>query len=287
MEALTQERHGRTMTRRVHSPQQFAATAMLLLAAGFSLAASAHGQSKPAAANAVTSNPPTFEVVSVKLSKSGCLGMSVSSPPGRFSAHCTTLLGLLYNAYPIKPNAAIPGLPGWANSVLFDVDAKADDDTVVAMQNRPGEEEEKQAQLMLQAALADRFKLRVHNETHEGPVYELVVAKGGFKLKDAPESERPRGYSWGNGRIQVHKGPIGRLEFALSDFLGRTVIDKTGLSGNYDIDLKWTPDEQQGTPDAGPTLFTALEEQLGLKLVSAKGPVEVFVVDHVERPAEN
>jgi uncharacterized protein (TIGR03435 family) len=73
----------------------------------------------------------------------------------------------------------------------------------------------------------------------------------------------------------------------VSQSTGRTVVDKTGLTGNYDIDLKWTPDDQQGTPDAGPSLFTALEEQLGLKLVPAKGPVDKLVVDHVEKPSEN
>src|SRR5208337_373667 len=120
------------MTRRVPSLRQSTATAMLLLAADFALAAAAHGQAKPAAANAVTPNPPAFEVVSVKLSKPGCDNMMVSSPPGRFSAHCTTLLGLLFNAYPtVKPSVPIPGLPGWANSERFDVDAKADDETAV------------------------------------------------------------------------------------------------------------------------------------------------------------
>ena len=85
----------------------------------------------------------------------------------------------------------------------------------------------------------------------------------------------------------MRTGPVRSLVFALSDLLSRNVVDTTGLTGNYDIDLKWTPDDQQGTPDAGPTLFTALEEQLGLKLVPAKGPVDTFIVDHVERPTEN
>jgi uncharacterized protein (TIGR03435 family) len=214
--------------------------------------------------------------------------MMVSSPPGRFSAHCTTLMGLLFNAYPtVKPSIPIPGLPGWANSERFDVDAKADDETAAAMQNLPRTEQWEQMQTMLQQALADRFKLRAHNEAREGPIYELVAAKGGFKLKEALASEHSRGNLWGHDHIQVRTGPISGLVFALSDVLSRNVVDKTGLSGNYDIDLKWTPDDQQGTPDAGPTLFTALEEQLGLKLVPAKGPVDTFVVDHVERPTEN
>lgn len=275
------------MTGHAYSLRLYAATTMLL-AAGFALADSAHGQSNPTVANSITPNPPAFEVVSVKLSKPNCEGMMVSSPPGRFSAHCTTLLGLLFNAYPtVKPSVPIPGLPGWANSVRFDVDAKTDNETAVAMENLPREEQWKQTQTMLQQALADRFKLRTHNETREGPIYELVTAKGGFKLKEAPASEHSRGTSWGRDHIEVRTGPVRSLVFALSDLLSRNVVDRSGLNGNYDIDLKWTPDDQQGTPDAGPTLFTALEEQLGLKLVPAKGPVETLVIDHVERPTEN
>jgi uncharacterized protein (TIGR03435 family) len=276
------------MTGRVPFLRQSAATSMILLAADLALAAAAHGQAKPEMANTITPNQPAFEVVSVKVSKAGCDNMIVNSPPGRFSAHCTTLMGLLFNAYPtVKPSVPIPGLPGWANSERFDVDAKADDETAAAMQNLSREEQWKQTQIMLQAALADRFRLRAHNEAREGPIYELVAAKGGFKLKEAPASEHSRGNSWGHDHIQVRTGPISGFVFALSDVLSRNVVDKTRLSGNYDIDLKWTPDEQQGTPDAGPTIFTALEEQLGLKLVPAKGPVDTFVVDHVERPAEN
>jgi uncharacterized protein (TIGR03435 family) len=276
------------MSRRVFLVQPFAAAAMLLLTLSLAFAVSAHGQAEPAAASTITPNPPAFEVVSVKLSKPGCDNMSVSSPPGRFSAHCTTLLGLLFNAYPtVKPNVSIPGLPGWATSAHFDVDAKADDETAVAMQNLPREEQWKQTQIMLQRAVADRFKLRTHNETREAPIYELVIAKNGFKLKEAPASEHSRGNTWNRDHVEVRTGPIGSFVFMLSDLLSRTVVDKTGLTGNYDIDLKWTPDDQQGTPDAGPTLFTALEEQLGLKLVPARGPVDTFVVDHVEKPTEN
>ncbi len=213
--------------------------------------------------------------------------MMVSSPPGRFTARCTTLLGLLFNAYPVKPNVTIPGLPGWGNSALFDVDAKADDDTLAAATSLPRDQQWNQTQLMLQALLADRFKLKVHMEKREGPIYELAIAKTGIKLKVAPEGGHSRGYSWSHEHIEVRTGPIASLAFTLSDILGRTVVDKTGLTGNYDIDLKWTPDDQEGAPDAGPTLFTALVEQLGLKLVPARGPVDTFVIDHVERPSEN
>src|SRR5208283_6231569 len=108
----------------------------------------------------------------------------------RFSAHCTTLLGLLMNAYPIKPNVQIPGMPGWGNSSLFDVEAKADDQEAAAAEKLTRKTDENRGQLMLQALLADRLKLRAHHETREGSIYQLVVAKGGFKLKDAPDSEK-------------------------------------------------------------------------------------------------
>jgi len=137
----------------------------------------------------------------------------------------------------------------------------------------------------MQALLADRFKLQIHRETKETPIDALVVAKGDFKLKESQAIVRM--WSSRDGRITITAGQIDDLVFSLTGDADRTVVNKTGLTGKYDIDLKWTPDDQQGTPDAGPTLFTALEEQLGLKLVPAKGPVDTFVVDHVERPTEN
>jgi uncharacterized protein (TIGR03435 family) len=271
-----------------YSPRRSAVNFSILLVVCLALAVSAGSQSASQPAAPAGPAPPAFDVVSVKTNNSNCDGNSVSRTIGRFSARCNTLLNLLFNAFPaVKPNVPIPGLPGWATSEHFDVEAKADDETVAVLLKLPQNEGRKQAQAMLQAALVDRFKLRVHTETREGPIYELVVAKGGFKLKNAPADKPSRGYSWGNSMVQVRTGPIASLVFALSDQLGRTVVDKTGLTGNFDIDLKWTPDDQQGTPDAGPTLFTALEEQLGLKLVPARGPVETFVIDHVERPTAN
>jgi len=231
---------------------------------------------------------PAYEIVSVKPARPGCPGMQTYSPPGRIQDRCVTLWGLLFNAYDLRPSDSHTlGLPGWANAARFDIDAKADDDTTVALQKLPREEQEKQRRLMLQALLADRFKLHVHTETREQQIYALVIAKGGAKLKPWPADQKPSGISWGGSRIDVRGSPIERLVFCLSDELDRVVVDKTGLTGDYDITLKWTPDNEQDTLDVGPTLFTALKEQLGLKLVATKGPVDTFVVDHVERPAEN
>ncbi len=139
---------------------------------------------------------------------------------------------------------------------------------------------------MLQAILADRFKLVFHRETRERPIYALVIAKGGTKLSPG-DDKNGNGMSWGRGRIDVHAAPINRFAFTLSDVLGREVVDRTGLTGKYDIKLTWTPDELQESANARPTLFTAIQEQLGLKLESTKGAVDAIVVDQVEKPTIN
>jgi uncharacterized protein (TIGR03435 family) len=185
----------------------------------------------------------------------------------------------------ISKDYQVSGLPGWARTDTFDIEAKMDDATLAALQKLPPKEQSRQRLFMLQALLADRFKLRIHRETKEMPIYALVVAKGGFKLK---ESQAPvTMWSSGGNRITITAGQIDNLAFGLSGVVDRIVVNQSGITGKYDIALKWTPDDQQGTPDAGPTLFTALDEQLGLKLVPEKGPVDTFVVDHVERPTEN
>jgi uncharacterized protein (TIGR03435 family) len=255
---------------------------LLLFGAGIATVAgsSLFGQQNIAPAN------PAYEVVSVRPSKPGN-GMSVGHTPIGFTARNTTAWGLIFNAYKVWPNNPIQGLPGWAETAQFDLEAKMDDDTAAALQKLPREQQEKQRILMLQLVLADRFKLRVHYETKERPIYALLVAKGGFKGSESPATEAEGGSSWGNGLITFKRMPIGDLAFFLSDVLGRAVVDKTGLAGKYDLALKWTPEERQTEPDAGPPLFTAIQEQLGLKLESTKGPVDLLVVDHIERPSDN
>jgi uncharacterized protein (TIGR03435 family) len=265
--------------------QPEAAAAAFLLASCIVFTLPAYGQAAHAANPGATT--PAFEVISIKPAKPDCLGMSIGGSPGRYVARCVTAWGLIYNAYTIQMGEHPPGLPAWADKDKFDVDAKMDDATAAAMQSLARHEVSDQRQLMLRALLADRFGLRVHSETRMEPIDELVIAKGGAKLKVWPAGVQTQGQSWGRSMVRIQGAPTARLAFCLTSVLGRTVVDKTGLTGNFDVDLKWTPDDQQGTPDAGPTLFTALEEQLGLKLVPAKGAVEVFVVDHIERPTPN
>jgi uncharacterized protein (TIGR03435 family) len=173
-------------------------------------------------------------------------------------------------------------------------------------------------QQMTQALLADRFKLSIHRETKELPVYALVVAKNGPKLQEAkPDATYSNGLKGPDGvaRKGVMRMGLGEVtgqglsisSFArlLSQQLGRTVIDKTGLTANYDFTLHWTPEEGEGqlfkgtglapqgadsaapAESSGPSLFSAIQEQLGLKLESQKGPVEIIVIDHVEKPSQN
>jgi uncharacterized protein (TIGR03435 family) len=157
----------------------------------------------------------------------------------------------------------------------------------------------------VQHALEDRFKLKTHIETKTLPVYELVLAKGGSKLKEAdpnaplpdgvpaPPAGAPRG-----GMMRFQQGKLEGLGIAVSGMTGflartveRTVIDKTGLTGKYDFTLTWTPDTGQATGASSdsnaPDLFTAIQEQLGLKLVASRGPVDTLVIDSVEKPTEN
>jgi uncharacterized protein (TIGR03435 family) len=238
------------------------------------------------APQATGTKPPTYDVISVERSKSG-EGMQVATRPDSFSGRNVTLWELIYNAYDVRPADPVKGLPGWAGSTRFDVEAKMDDGTFAALQKLPQQQRSQCRRLMLQSLLADRFQLRTHHETAEHPIYELVIANSGLKFK---ESQSSKSEGWvGGGQIHYLSSPISSLAFTLSNEadVGRLVVDKTGLAGHYDITLTWTPDEGLGADDAGPSIFTALEEQLGLKLVPAKGPVDTIVVDHAEQPSPN
>jgi uncharacterized protein (TIGR03435 family) len=189
--------------------------------------------------------------------------------------------------------------PEWINSARYVIQAKPPDSIRDAMKTMTPAERMKETDLMQQSLLADRFQLKAHFETREMPVYQLVLAKGGSKLKEEPD---PTKHGFGmsasgfRGSATIHD-LIDVLECA-GDIGGREVIDKTGLTGVYDFSLKWTPlqtaaasgGESGGAPSPdveGASLFTAIEEQLGLKLVPTKGPGQVLVIDHIERPSEN
>jgi uncharacterized protein (TIGR03435 family) len=132
--------------------------------------------------------------------------------------------------------------------------------------------------------------LKVHRETRDLPIYDLVIAKGGLKMKEAT-ADKVGGETMGPGKMTAQGLSTDSLVSAFSGMVGRMIVDRTGLGDKkFDFELKWTPDDRRAADnaaDAGPSIFTALEEQLGLKLVSARGPVEVIVIDHIERPSVN
>lgn len=198
----------------------------------------------------------------------------------------------------------LSGGPAWLDTEKYDVQAKAEANAIA-----PGpmdRERIHQMELMLRTLLAERFKLAVHRETKEGNVYALVIAKGGPKLQEAKGVDCKVIAGCGDftrimpiGYLEGPKVSVLDIAGVLSTFVvGRPVLDKTGLAGVFNVKLQWTREgykprddgatsnEPQPDPN-GPSIFTALQEQLGLKLEPQKGPVETVVIDHVERPSPN
>jgi len=246
---------------------------------------------------------PAFEVASIKPNDGTPMaGFSIVGKPfagitwhaDRFMATNVTLHGLIRRAYEVQDDQILGG-PDWLNSEGYDIDAKVEKSVVAELQKLGPDQSFLQSRRMLQALLADRFKLSVHNESKEVPVYALVIARNGLKIQRAIPGDtyadgfkRPDGVpiGWGDwsepGKFFAQGVPIVSLVQHLSEhYLHRPVLDKTGLTDKYDFALHWTPSESQAA------LFTAVQEQLGLKLESQTGPMEVLVIDHAEKPAES
>jgi len=210
---------------------------------------------------------------------------------GRFTTVNVDLKSILQWAYDL-PESRIVGGPSWLGSARWNIEASSDSalDTQKEYDHTAAWEQKRR---MVQTLLADRFHLAVHRETRTLPIYELVVAKSGAKFLDT-KAEGSKFDRW-DGRLEIQGGDnsVSVLAAQLADVLGRVVVDKTGIAGRYKMTLIWTPDDRAGPPsgaaptESAPSIFTALEEQLGLRLVSAKGPVEVLVIDRVELPTEN
>ena len=255
------------------------------------------------AADAAIVAPP-FDVISVKPNKDSH-GSRVQFTPDGMRGTGVNVRFLLYEGYGgINKNQVI-NEPPWAGTDGFDIEAKVAPADVPTLAKMTFE----QRRTMFQSILAERFNLAVHHETRELPIYVLSVGKGGPKFKEtAPDDRatttpRRRGTMVNNGKITSTDAQISTLVTILSRNLGRTVVDKTGLTGNYDFTLEYAPDEGgpppaprppdgspatgASAPDPGASIFTALQEQMGLKLESTKGPVDVVVIDHIEKPAEN
>ncbi len=237
-------------------------------------------------AESVSAKLPAYDVVSIKLNKSGSGSTDVDSNDNRYFAQNVSLKDLLENAYGIKKDL-ISGVSGAVGSAHFDVEAKVVDRDPDALKKLTG----RQYGQMLLPFLVERFQLKAHTETKILPVLELVVIKDGPKFKHAEDEKRGSGTSIHgdhNGReLTAHNLTMTSLASSLTNEVHRTVIDKTGLTGKYDLGLKWSTDDGTAQADSTPEIFTALQEQLGLKLQPGKGPVETLVVDSVEMPSEN
>ena len=200
-----------------------------------------------------------------------------------FGGQNVPLQALLQFAYGVSVTRVL-GLPGRLAAARFDLQAKGDADTEARFHKLNPDQQRIAKQKMVQAMLAERCGLKVHFETRELPVFDLVVAKGGPKF---PVSEQVAGSGWGGWtHIEVDGGDtVSRLAEELTRVSGRVVLNRTGLTGHYDIELDWSEDDDDESDQ--PTLFTAIREQLGLTLESRKAMVEVVVVDRMELPSAN
>ena len=251
--------------------------------------ASAQTAGAPAAASA-QATAPAYDVMTIKPSDPGSPGTSIGGRGDSFMAQNYSLKMLLQYAYDLNEDSIV-GIPSQLDSKRFDIKAKISDPDLDALKKQSPEQE----RLMILPLLTERFQLKTHMETRTGSIYELVVAKGGPKLKPATDEASRTGvgmsinWTGNNSKLTANSQPMASLAKALSGQLHRSVIDKTGLTGNYDLTLQWTPDGAPVSTDAdsAPSIYTAVQEQLGLKLQPAKAPVEVLVVDHAAMPTEN
>jgi uncharacterized protein (TIGR03435 family) len=250
---------------------------------------------------------PKFDVVSIKPCKPGVTNGGDSSP-GRLSIGCGILadtdnVGLIqvaYNRYAggyLNSDRVIPieGGPDWIHSERFEIDAKSGGQPSILMMEGP----------MMQTVLEDRFELKIHRETRQGPVYELALDKGFPKLKPLQDGSctpvvigRPLPLLTGGQHlcrnmvsldspraVEIEGGTLSSFAGLLGMALDRPVIDKTGITSYFEIHLVFSPDD--AAAPAAPGISQAIQEQLGLRLVPAQGPVDVLVIDHIERPFEN
>ncbi len=273
----------------------FSALRRVLLSTAIAISHGICAQSPAAPQSQTTSSPaPAFDVAAIHphISEPHEHNSIWSSPfDSHFKAENMSLVGLIHWAFNM-PETRILDAPDWAKSTMFNIEATADSSVDAQMRNLTSDAGRLQKQKMVQALLADRFKLVTHTETRELPIYALVVAKGGPKLGPVQENGAIVNHGRGHIEVQSFTNSVSALAEELSKEVGRDVIDKTGIQGRYDLKLTWTPDDRvasssDASADSGPSIFTALEEQLGLKLESQKGPVTVLVIDHAEMPSEN
>jgi uncharacterized protein (TIGR03435 family) len=263
-----------------------------------------------AQSQAAAAAPAVFEynVASIKLNISGGASIGGRNSPDSYSITNVPVQTLMQMAFGVQSYQMIAA-PEWFKSERYDIEAKMDPAVADAFQKLNADDRKVARLQMLQALLLSRLKLTIHRETRELPIYSLVIGKSGSKLQEtkpsAPSAVVPRGgpsvrtSRQGSGPITLTVLHCANTDIAgiFVPHVGRTIIDKTGLTSVYDFTLQFMPDDAAVAPGSGsgssgpdptaPSIFTAIQEQLGLKLEAGKGSVEVIVIDHVERPSGN
>jgi uncharacterized protein (TIGR03435 family) len=235
-----------------------------------------------------------FEVAAIREHPPGDGSSSIMMPPGRYEATNVTVKTLIEEAYNV-PADQISGGPPWLEKQRFDVSAKISDESWEQIRKLRSTDQEEPIHGMLQALLQDRFQLILSHQPRELRVYALVQARGGAKLRPHGArklnggEEEPRGADSGSSYMMATQldVPVTELANFLAAHMGRTVLDQTGLEGRFDIELKVAvpPDSRPDGVDTA--LFQALDDQLGLKLVSRTATVDTIRVDRLEEPSEN
>ena len=240
--------------------------------------------------------PPSFEVATIRPNQSDAVQSAVFFQPGRFVADNATVKMLIAYAYAVK-DFQISGGPSWMDSERFNITAKEDESVSVARQKLPWKQYREQLGLMVQALLTDRFHLRVIHQPKEASILAMVTAPGGSKLVRSARDSYEADFRGRRGQLIATGASIAQLADFLSwmpEVGSRKVVDQTGIEGTFDLKLRWSWEQ---SPEAGgpaqtvrldaPSMFTAVQEQLGLRLQATKGPLDYLVVEHLEQPSEN
>lgn len=273
----------------------------------------------PAQAQLVQVKPgetrPSFEVAAIRPNTSGSGRAHIWHNDNSYRVENVSLRELIRDAWGAASNAQLSGGPDPLLSQRFDINAKISDADTARLGKMPRADSNRQVDLMMQDLLADRFNLKTHIETKDLPVFALTIGKSGAKFHASvpvassvpgqaaePHTSFTMRVDNKGADLELTNQTLDTLTGVLarqSELDGRQVLDKTGLSGTFDFSLKWTPEYMYATVHAadnvavadtgagGPSLFTALEDQLGLKLESEKAPVDVLVIDHIESPSAN
>ena len=288
----------------------FLAAASVVLACPALLAQKNAASGTPSSPSSNATPAPSFDVATIK-PHPGILTMTgVLDAPDGVDGSAATLSMLIEYAYGLRSENQVTGGPDWTKTDRFDIQARMGEANITTMEKLSPAEKKARLRLMMQALLEERFKLKVHSATRLVPTYDLVVAKGGPKLKDAAtdtsdqlkrgDDGKPlRGFlAWVTGRAVAQGYSAKNLAEFLSQpicALGRPVMDKTGLTGTYNFTLDWTPphpgvrfggESDSASPDDAPSIFAALGE-IGLKLQPSTGSIETIVIDHAEKPTAN